>query len=63
MRKSPLRVNGFAHSFPFPQIHSYVRREAALSSQIEGTQSSLAQLLLFELKEMPGVPLNDVTAC
>lgn len=65
MRKSPLRVNGLAHSFPFPfpQIHSYVRCEAVLSSQIEGTQSSLAQLLLFELEEMPGVPLNDVTAC
>jgi len=44
-------------------LYSYVRREAVLSSQIEGTQSSLAQLLLFELEEMPGVPLNDVTAC
>jgi Fic family protein len=31
-----------------------------LSSQIEGTQSSLADLLLFELEEAPGVPLDDV---
>jgi len=42
-------------------LYAYVRREAVLSSQIEGTQSSLAQLLLFELEEMPGVPLDDVT--
>lgn len=41
-------------------LYSYVRREAVLSSQIEGTQSSLEQLLLFELEEMPGMPLNDV---
>ncbi len=38
----------------------YVRREAVLSSQIEGTQSSLADLLLFEMEETPGVPLDDV---
>jgi Fic family protein len=31
-----------------------------LSSQIEGTQSSLSDLLLFELQEAPGVPLDDV---
>jgi Fic family protein len=31
-----------------------------LSSQIEGTQSTRADLLLFELKETPGVPLDDV---
>jgi len=42
-------------------LYAYVRREAVLSSQIEGTQSSLAQLLLFELAEAPGVPLDDVT--
>ena len=33
---------------------------AVLSSQIEGTQSSLSDLLLFELDEAPGVPLDDV---
>jgi Fic family protein len=37
-----------------------VRREALLSSQIEGTQSSLSDLLLFELEEAPGVPFDDV---
>lgn len=42
-------------------LHAYVRREAVLSSQIEGTQSSLADLLLFERGEVPGVPLDDVT--
>ena len=31
-----------------------------VSSQIEGTQSSLSDLLLFELDEAPGVPLDDV---
>lgn len=31
-----------------------------LSSQIEGTQSSLSDLLLFELDEAPGVPMDDV---
>jgi Fic family protein len=41
-------------------LYMYVRKEAVLSSQIEGTQSSLSNLLLFELKEAPGVPLNDV---
>jgi hypothetical protein len=29
-------------------------------SQIEGTQSSLSDLLLFELEEAPGVPFDDV---
>ncbi len=41
-------------------LYSYVRKEAVLSSQIEGTQSSLSDLLLFELEEAPGVPLDDV---
>lgn len=41
-------------------IYFYVRKEAVLSSQIEGTQSSLADLLLYESKEAPGVPLDDV---
>ncbi|MCU0506014.1 MAG: Fic family protein [Chloroflexi bacterium] len=41
-------------------LYSYVRREAVLSSQIEGTQSSLSDLLLFELDAAPGVPLDDV---
>ena len=41
-------------------LFTYVRKEAVLSSQIEGTQSSLSDLLLFELEEAPGVPLDDV---
>lgn len=41
-------------------LYAYVRKEALLSSQIEGTQSSLSDLLLFELNEAPGVPLDDV---
>ena len=41
-------------------LYAYVRKEAVLSSQIEGTQSSLSDLLLFELDEAPGVPFDDV---
>lgn len=41
-------------------LYQYVRKEAVLSSQIEGTQSSLSDLLLYELREAPGVPLDDV---
>lgn len=40
-------------------LYMYIRKEAVLSSMIEGTQSSLADLLLFELDEEPGVPLDD----
>ena len=41
-------------------LYMHVRKEAVLSSMIEGTQSSLSDLLLFELDQEPGVPLNDV---
>ena len=41
-------------------LYMYVRKEAVLSSMIEGTQSSLSDLLLFELDEEPGVPVDDV---
>jgi len=41
-------------------LYMYVRKEALLSSQIEGTQSSLSDLLLFESDEAQGVPLDDV---
>jgi Fic family protein len=41
-------------------LYMYVRKEAVLSSMIEGTQSSLSDLLLFEIDEQPGVPLEDV---
>jgi Fic family protein len=41
-------------------LYMYVRKEAVLSSMIEGTRSSLSDLLLFELDQEPGVPLDDV---
>ena len=41
-------------------LYMYVRKEAVLSSMIEGTQSSFSDLLLFELEQEPGVPLDDV---
>ncbi len=40
-------------------LYMYVRKEAVLSSMIEGTQSSLSDLLLYELDQQPGVPLDD----
>ena len=56
------RLDSITLLLPDPNIflYAYVRREAVLSSQIEGTQSSLADLLLFELEEAPGVPFDDV---
>ncbi|NNM66283.1 MAG: Fic family protein [Burkholderiales bacterium] len=56
------RLDGIAAMLPDPDLflYTYVRREAVLSSQIEGTQSSLSDLLLFELEDVPGVPLDDV---
>ncbi len=41
-------------------LYAYVRKEAVLSSQIEGTQSTLSDLLRFELEDAPGVPYEDV---
>jgi len=41
-------------------LYMYVRKEAVLSSMIEGTQSSLSDLLLFEMDQEPGVPIDDV---
>ena len=41
-------------------LYMYVRKEALLSSQIEGTQSSLSDLLLYESDATPNVPLDDV---
>lgn len=56
------RLDGITLMLPDPELflYQYVRKEALLSSQIEGTQSSLSDLLLFELDEAPGVPLDDV---
>ena len=41
-------------------IYIYVRKEALLSSQIEGTQSSFSDLILFEHALKPNVSLDDV---
>jgi Fic family protein len=56
------RLDGLQTLLPDPQLfmYLYVRKEAVLSSQIEGTQSSLSDLLLYELDEAPGAPLGDV---
>ncbi len=55
------RLDGIAGVLPDTQLflYQYVRKEAVLSSQIEGTQSSFSDLLLYELDELPGVPLDD----
>jgi Fic family protein len=57
------RLDGVSAFLPDPDVflYAYVRKEAVLSSQIEGTQSSLSDLLLSELDEAPGVPVDDVT--
>lgn len=56
------RLDGFTSVLPDLSLflYAYVRKEALLSSQIEGTQSSLSDLLLFENNEAPGVPIQDV---
>ena len=56
------RLDGLASLLPDISlfIYLYVRKEAVLSSQIEGTQSSLSDLLLYESAEAPGAPLADV---
>ncbi len=56
------RLDGVASVLPDTPLflYMYVRKEALLSSQIEGTQSSLSDLLLFESEVAPGAPLDDV---
>lgn len=56
------RLDGLATVLPDTKLflYMYIRKEAVLSSQIEGTQSSLSDLLLYESDEAPGVPLDDV---
>jgi hypothetical protein len=56
------RLDGLASILPDLSlfIYTYIRKEAVLSSQIEGTQSSLSDLLMFENDEVPGVPIQDV---
>ena len=56
------RLDGAAAQLPDRDllIYASIRKEAVLSSRIEGTQSSISDLMLFELDEAPGVPLDDV---
>ena len=56
------RLDGLAGFLPDISlfIYMYVRKEAVLSSWIEGTRSMLSDLLLYENKQAPGVPLEDV---
>ncbi len=58
------RLDGAALTLPDPDLFvaMYVRREAVLSSQIEGTQSTLDDVLEFELDPASGRELpQDVT--
>jgi Fic family protein len=57
------RLDGMSMVLPDSSLflYMYVRKEAVLSSQIEGTQSSLSDLLLFENQDAPGAPIDDVT--
>jgi Fic family protein len=56
------RLDGLSSMLPDTHLflYYYVRKEAVVSSQIEGTQSSLSDLLLYESEEEPGVPFDDV---
>ncbi len=56
------RLDALTLLLPDPSLflYFYVRKEAVLSSQIEGTQSSLSDLLLHEYHQAPGVPIGDV---
>jgi len=55
------RLHGSVETLPHPDlfVYMYVRKEAVLSSQIEGTQSSLQDLLAAEAHLAEGVP-SDV---
>ena len=57
------RLDGIKDLLPNPDLflYFYVRKEALLSSQIEGTQSSFSDLLLFEADETPRVSTDDVS--
>jgi Fic family protein len=56
------RLDGLTTLLPDTRLflYLYVRKEALLSSQIEGTKSSFSDLLLFENEATPGVPIDDV---
>ena len=52
------RLDGLSRLLPDSDLflYSYIRKEAVLSSQIEGTQSSIADLMRFEAADTPGIP-------
>ena len=56
------RLDGVTLLLPSQELflYMYVRKEAVLSSQIEGTQSTLTELLLFESSAQAGEPVDDV---
>jgi Fic family protein len=56
------RLDGMSMLLPDPSLflYMYVRKEAILSSQIEGTQSSLSDLLLSETQGISTAPLDDI---
>nr|MBA2476082.1 Fic family protein [Actinomycetota bacterium] len=56
------RLDGITLLLPNPDqfLYSYIRKEAVLSAQIEGTQSSLSELLLYEHEDAPGIPRPEV---
>jgi len=60
--RAPGRLDGITMLLPDVSLflYFYIRKEAVLSSQIEGTQSSFSDLLLHEEDLAPGVPLDDV---
>jgi Fic family protein len=55
-------LDGISVLLPDPELflYMYVRKEAVLSSQIEGTQSTLSDLLRFETAAIEGQPIGDV---
>ncbi len=56
------RLDGIGNMLPDQELflYMYIRKEAVMSSQIEGTQSSLSDLLMYENEAVPGVPEHDV---
>lgn len=56
------RLDGITLLLPRQELflYMYVRKEAVLSSQIEGTQSTLSDLLRFETKAQAGQPIDDI---
>jgi Fic family protein len=56
------RLDGITVLLPRQELflYMYVRKEAVLSSQIEGTQSTLADLLRFETEAQAGQPIDDI---